>query len=58
MSSLIYDYYEEGVLFPEKTPAGVDNYSYVCKLCKAVGRKKMVIFSRLKIKKVAMQFLK
>ena len=40
MSSLIYHYYEEGVLLEEKTATGQDNYSYVCKLCKKMGRTK------------------
>ena len=48
MSSLIYEYYEEGVLLIEKTATGVDNYSYVCKLCKAAGRKKNGEFIKIK----------
>ena len=40
MSSLICDYYEPGVLLAEKTSNGLKNYSYVCKLCKRMGRTK------------------
>ncbi len=40
MASLIYEYYEAGILIPEKTASGFKNYSYVCKLCKQLGRTK------------------
>ena len=35
----IYDFYEEGILLPEKTAAGNENYVYLCKLCKNVNKK-------------------
>ena len=38
--SLIYNYFEPGVLLPEKTKTGKDIYEYVCKLCKADGKTK------------------
>jgi hypothetical protein len=38
--SAIYDFYEEGILLPDKTPRGLDNYSYVCLTCKSKGLKK------------------
>ena len=37
--SSIYDFYEEGLLLSEKTGNGVENYQYVCKLCKKLNRK-------------------
>ena len=48
MSCSIYDYYEEGVLLAEKTSTGGNNYSYVCKLCKKLGRKKNGEFIKIK----------
>lgn len=40
--SAIYDFFEEGILLPDKTSKGLDNYSYVCLACKSKGLKKKV----------------
>lgn len=40
--SAIYDCFEEGILLPDKTLKGLDNYSYVCLTCKSKGLKKNV----------------
>ena len=38
--SAIYDFYEKGILLPQKSGYGVNNYSYVCLSCKNRGIKK------------------
>ena len=38
--TVIYDFYEKGILLPQKSGNGVDNYSYVCLSCKKRGVKK------------------
>ena len=40
--SAIYSFYEDGILLPEKTPKGFNNYSYFCKTCREKGLKKNV----------------
>jgi hypothetical protein len=37
--SPIDDYFEDGILLPDKIEKGLANYSYVCLLCKAKGLK-------------------
>jgi hypothetical protein len=38
--SVIYDFYEKGILLPQKSGNEVDNYSYVCVSWKKRGVKK------------------
>ncbi len=38
--SAIYDYFEDGILLPDKTAKWLANYSYVCLTCKSKGLKK------------------
>ena len=38
--SLIYNYFEEAVLLPDKTSNGKKVYEYVCKSCKLAGKTK------------------